>query len=178
MLGSYWRENPHRRPKSNECGDLWLRSVEDWGSMMRPLAWLLALASLPSALCAQQRTVWGIGVFDQSSLEFHDSFGVDYAGRSSDVDFTVGKSTLQDWLRFQPGPANGLAGGPLHPFRIRFRLQDAPRGVYTLKFGVLYETPRLSQLRVDVNGHSGLFSFAPTLDYAAGDWEGTCVPQT
>ena len=145
---------------------------------MRSLAWLLALASLPSALCAQQRTVWRIGTFDQSSREFHDSFGVDYAGRSSDVDFTVGKSTLQDWLRFQPGPANGLAGGRLHPFRIRFTLQDAPRGVYTLKFGVLYETPRLSQLRVDVNGHSGLFSFAPTLDYAAGDWEGTFVPQT
>lgn len=146
--------------------------------MRRPLAWLLALAALPGALCAQQRTAWRIGTFDQSSREFHDSFGVDYPSRSSDVEFTVGKSTLLDWLRFQPGPANGLAGGRPHPFRIRFTLQDVPRGLYTLKLGVLYETPRLSQLRVEVNGHSGLFSFAPTLDYTAGDWEGTFVPQT
>ena len=43
---------------------------------------------------------------------------------------------------------------------------------------MLYETPRLSFLKLDVNGHSGFFYFHPKLDFNAGDWEGTFVPQT
>lgn len=139
----------------------------------------MALATLATtAAWSQQRTVWQIGTFDDSSREFHDTYGVDYANKSSDMNYVVGKSTERDWLRFQPGPANGMAGGRLHPFRIRFSLPDAPSGVYILKLAVLYETPRLSALRVEVNGHWGKFTFAPRLDYAAGDWEGTFVPQT
>ena len=139
----------------------------------------IALAALTPAMAwSQQRTVWQIGAFDDSSREFHDSFGVDYASTTSDVNYVVGKSNVQEWLRFQPGPANGLAGGRLHPFRIRFSLTDASRGVYVLKLAVLYETPRLSALRVELNGHEGQFTFEPKLDYAAGDWEGTFVPQT
>ncbi|HEX4156502.1 MAG TPA: polysaccharide lyase family protein [Acidobacteriaceae bacterium] len=126
----------------------------------------------------QQRVVWQIGTFDDSSGEFRDSHGVDYANAASDVDFTVGKSSVDDWLRFQPGPANGLAGGRLHPFRIHFQLESAPRGAYVLRLAVLYETPRLSSLDIEVNGHRGHVRFEPTLDYAAGDWEGTFVPQT
>ncbi len=137
---------------------------------------MLAASAFPT--CAQQRTIWQIGQFDDSSHEFHDSFGVEYTKPSSDVDYVVGKSTARDWPRFQPGPANGQAGGRLHPFRIDFTLSEAPRGTYVLKLAILYETPRLSALRVEVNGHAGVFSFAPKLDYAAGDWEGTFVPQT
>jgi len=136
------------------------------------------LAALALTAGAQQRPIWQIGQFDDSSREFHDSFGVDYANVLSDVNYVVGKNTARDWLRFQPGPANGLAGARLHPFRIDFTLHDSPRGTYLLKLAMLYETPRLSALRVDVNGHAGVFSFAPKLDYAAGDWEGTFVPQT
>lgn len=136
---------------------------------------LFAALTLPARA---QRTVWQIGQFDDSSREFHDSFGVDYASASSDVVYAVGKSTARDWMRFQPGPANGQAGGRLHPFRIDFALNVAPHGTYVLKLAMLYETPRLSALRIDVNGHAGVFSFAPKLDYGAGDWEGTFVPQT
>lgn len=136
---------------------------------------LFAAMALPA--CAQH-TVWQIGQFDDSSREFHDSFGVNYASASSDVVYVVGKSTARDWLRFQPGPANGLAGGRLHPFKIQFALHEPPRGTYALKLAMLYETPRLSALRVEVNGHTGNFTFAPKLDYGAGDWEGTFVPQT
>lgn len=139
---------------------------------------LLLLAMFPPVVMAQQQTVWQIGAFDDSSREFHDSFGVDYASRHSDVLFTVGKSADKDWLRFQPGPANGLAGGREHPFRIHFKLRDAPRGTYLLRLAILYETPRLSSLRIDLNGHEGRAKFWPALDYAAGDWEGTFVPQT
>jgi alpha-mannosidase len=123
-------------------------------------------------------TLWQIGRFDFSSGEFHSNFGVDYANPSSDVDFVVGKSSDSDWLRFQPGPANGIAGGRLHPFRIHFRLSEPLTGSYALRVAILYETPRLSALHVDINGHSGNFYFHPRLDYSAGDWEGTFVPQT
>ncbi len=121
--------------------------------------------------------MWRIGEFNDSSGEFR-SRDIDYASPKSDVVYVVGKSTDQDWLRFQPGPANGMTGGRLHPFTIRFTLKDQPRGVYRLKIAMLYETPRLSFLKLSVNGHSGLFYFHPKLDFAAGDWEGTFVPQT
>lgn len=139
---------------------------------------VLLVALMTAVGAAQQRTVWQIGSFDDSSREFHDTYGVDYANSSSDVMYVVGKSEAKDWLRFQPGQANGIAGGRLHPFHITFSLADVTHGVYILKVAALYETPRLSALRVEVNGHWGQFTFSPQLDYAAGDWEGTFVPQT
>ncbi|HEY5329358.1 MAG TPA: polysaccharide lyase family protein [Acidobacteriaceae bacterium] len=138
----------------------------------------VALLALPALACAQRQTVWRIGAFDDSSREFRDSFSIDYTKLASDVDYIIGKSTAADWPRFQPGDANGLAGSRLHPFRIHCTLAQPPRGTYFLKLAMLYETPRLSALRVELDGHSGLFTFAPKLDYAAGDWEGTFVPQT
>jgi alpha-mannosidase len=137
-----------------------------------------ALVALPALACAQRQTLWQIGGFDDSSREFRDSFSVDYTKPASDVDYVIGKNTPADWPRFQPGNANGLAGSRLHPFRVHFTLAQPPRGTYVLKLAMLYETPRISALRVELDGHSGLFTFAPQLDYAAGDWEGTFVPQT
>jgi alpha-mannosidase len=137
---------------------------------------LVVLAVCCSAMA--QEMVWQIGKFDDASREFHDSFGVDYKNPASDVEYVVGKSSAQDWLRFQPGPANGLAGGREHPFHIHFDLPSQPAGAYTFKVAVLYETPRRSALLLNVNGHAGIFYFHPTLDYGAGDWEGTFVPQT
>lgn len=141
------------------------------------LAALLATATLGLAQDGT-RTLWQIGSFDGSSVEFADSHGVDYASPSSDVDYVVGRSAARDWQRFQPGPANGLAGARQHPFRIHFDLAGKPGGVYSLRVAILYETPRLSRLAIDVNGHRGEVRFAPVLDYSAGDWEGTFVPQT
>jgi alpha-mannosidase len=141
------------------------------------LAALLAALTLPPFASAAGKTLWKIGTFDGSSGEFK-SQDINYADPRSDPVFVVGQSTDKDWYRFQPGPANGIAGGRLHPFAIKFSLPDTPRGVYYLKLAILYETPRLSFLRLDVNGHSGNFYFHPKLDYRAGDWEGTFVPQT
>lgn len=132
---------------------------------------------IASGAFAQQKIVWQIGQFDDSSSEFR-SEGIDYANPASDPVYKIGVNQSADWPRFQPGPANGMTGGRLHPFRIDFALADAPCGVYTLKVATLYETPRLSHLRVEINGHAGVFYFHPKLDYAAGDWEGTFVPQT
>ena len=143
--------------------------------------WVVAAASLLPLLHSQAKpdgqVLWRIGSFNASSGEFR-SQDIDYADPKSDPVFVVGKSGDYDWLRFQPGPANGMTGGRLHPFKIRFDLAEPPKGLYRLKIAVLYETPRLSHLRVEVNGHAGLFYFHPKLEYSAGDWEGTFVPQT
>jgi hypothetical protein len=148
-------------------------------SIRRALGTALIVAAVlsPKIVCGQERSVWKIGTFNHSSGEFR-SEGIDYADPKSDPVFVVGQSKDADWYRFQPGPANGMTGGRLHPFTVKFTLNDAPCGVYHLKIAMLYETPRLSFLKLDINGHSGLFYFHPTLDFNAGDWEGTFVPQT
>jgi hypothetical protein len=138
---------------------------------------LITAILLPAVTQAAERTLWKIGTFDASSGEFK-SQGINYPDPKSDPVFVVGQSGDKDWYRFQPGPANGMTGARLHPFTIKFSLKDAPRGVYHLKIAMLYETPRRSFLRLDVNGHSGYFYFHPKLDFHAGDWEGTFVPQT
>jgi len=149
---------------------------------LKLILWVVAVASLlPLTLNSQAQVdghvLWRIGTFNASSGEFR-SQDIDYADPKSDPVYVVGKSGDHDWLRFQPGPANGMTGGRLHPFTIRFDLAEPPKGLYRLKLAVLYETPRLSHLRVEVNGHAGLFYFHPKLEYSAGDWEGTFVPQT
>ena len=141
------------------------------------LAALLIAAWLPVHANATEQTIWKIGTFDGSSGEFK-SQDINYADPKSDPVFVVGESHDKDWYRFQPGPANGMTGGRLHPFTVKFSLKDAPRGTYRLKIAILYETPRLSFLKLEVNGHSGYFYFHPKLDFRAGDWEGTFVPQT
>lgn len=144
----------------------------------RTLLTLLALVSAAAAASAQPpHVLWQIGRFDDSSQEFR-SQGVDYTSTSSDAVYTVGASHDSDWIRFQPGQANAQTGGRLHPFTVRFTLDQQPRGLYELRVAILYETPRLSALRLSINGHQGLFYFHPRLDFAAGDWEGTFVPQT
>lgn len=136
------------------------------------------LLGFASSVSAQETELWRIGSFDKSSHEFKDSFDVDYLTDRKPQLFTVGLNHDSDWLRFQPGPANGIAGGREHPFQIRFHLDSLPSGTYSLRVAILYETPRLSALRVDINHHSAVMTFHPQLDYSAGDWEGTFVPQT
>lgn len=138
---------------------------------------LFMAVALTTAVHATEKTLWKIGTFDGSSGEFKIQ-DINYSDAKSDPVFVVGHSSDKDWYRFQPGPANGIAGGRLHPFTVKFVLNDVPLGVYRLKLAILYETPRLSFLKLEVNGHSGFFYFHPKLDFRAGDWEGTFVPQT
>ncbi|HYG99037.1 MAG TPA: polysaccharide lyase family protein [Terriglobales bacterium] len=148
----------------------------NWKTTTRKVL-LAATVLLALGASASERHVWRIGSFDHSSNEFRTE-GVDYTNAKESLVYRVGKDTDKDWWRFQPGPANGIAGGRLHPFTIMFDLPKTPSGVYRLKLGVIYETPRLSSLRVEINGRSGNFYFHPKLDYANADWEGTFVPQT
>jgi hypothetical protein len=141
--------------------------------------WLLLVLGIACIPClAEERTIWRIGTFDHASGEFRPS-SANYSDPKSDPVYRVGKSKdSEDWQRFQPGPANGMAGGREHPFTILFDLGASLTGVFHLKIAILYETPRLSHLRLSLNGHTGVFYFHPQLDYGAGDWEGTFVPQT
>lgn len=155
-----------------------MRNRSTYGMMRaRKLLSLLAMAGAVASAAAQPHVLWQIGRFDDSSQEFR-SQGIDYTNPNSDVVYTVGVSHDSDWVRFQPGPANAQTGGRLHPYTVRFRLDRQPEGLYQLRVAILYETPRLSALRLSINGHQGLFYFHPQLDFAAGDWEGTFVPQT
>src|SRR5882672_11974431 len=101
------------------------------------IAWIVGTAILvsPRQSGAQQHpgahVLWRIGTFNASSGEFR-SQDIDYADPKSDVTYIVGKSSDHDWLRFQPGPANGMTGAKLHPFTIRFNLAEPPKGVYRL----------------------------------------------
>jgi len=135
------------------------------------------IALSPLVARTAERSIWKIGTFNHSSGEFRAQ-DIPYADPKTDPTFVVGKSKDQDWYRFQPGPANGMTGGRYHPFTVQFSLPESPQGVYYLRIAVLYETPRLSSLKLDVNGKTGLFYFHPKLDFDAGDWEGTFVPQT
>jgi alpha-mannosidase len=147
------------------------------------LAIVLGMAAVALPSFAQERIIWRIGTFDHSSGEFRAKSD-DYTDPKFDPVYRVGKKPIdekkdaQEWQRFQPGPANGMAGGRKHPFTILFDLPEYPIGVFRLTIAILYETPRLSHLKIDLNGHSGIFYFHPQLDYGAGDWEGTFVPQT
>ena len=163
------------RSAAPEAGDYTAEMVnmnlkKSWGTV------LLAVATSVAAHAAD-RSIWKIGEFNASSGEFR-SQDIDYADPKSDPVYVVGKSADKDWYRFQPGPANGMTGGRTHPFTVKFSLADAPKGVYHLRVAMLYETPRLSFLKLAVNGHAGYFYFHPKLDFHAGDWEGTFVPQT
>jgi hypothetical protein len=123
---------------------------------------------------AAQEVVWQIGKFDQSSAEFHQGEikppNVAGTQRESDVLFIVGKSNpASDWPAFQPGSANGGAGFRPHPYTVEFDLPGAPQGLYTLKVALLVETPRVSRLQIQINGHRALLFQQPALNYAGGD---------
>src|SRR5579863_35960 len=109
----------------------------------RTLLTLLAMTGGVAMAGAQPHVLWQIGRFDDSSQEFR-SQGIDYASPASDVVYTVGESHDADWIRFQPGPANAQTGGRLHPFTVRFVIDQQPRGLYQLRVAILYESPRLS----------------------------------
>lgn len=139
------------------------------------MLWLLFF-SFPTAVQAGPQKVWQVGTFDESSQEFKAE-GIDYSNPARDPVFTVGKGDpAKDWYAYQPGSANGKAGFRLHPFTIKFDLASAPKGVFTLKVGLVTYMAHLPRLQVEINGHRGLFYLHPKLNYAGGDTNSVFVP--
>ena len=141
---------------------------------LRMVLLALLFSSLPA--WAQAQKLWQVGTFDESSLEFRAG-GIDYSNPAQDPVFTVGKSDPgRDWYAYQPGSGNGRAGFRPHPFTIKFDLAEAPRGVYSLKVGLVVYMARTPRLEVEMNGHRGLFYLHPKLNYAGGDTNSVFIP--
>ena len=121
---------------------------------MRKRGWqVLALCFPVFCLPAQTQTVWQIGKFDQSPVEFS-------RGAGDSASFNVEKDKPGDW------PGRQRTG---HPYRILFPL-EAIQGSYSLKIATLIDQPRVPALRIEVNGHSGTFFLHPKLSYARSDF--------
>ena len=142
-------------------------------------ALILCSACLPPLARGQERNLWQIGKFDQSSEEFGLSFGFgSLTSVRADPVYRVGQSNWKkDWSGFQPGSANGAAGGREHPFTIYFPLDQRPQGTYTLTVGVLPYMPRRPNLRIDINGKKGMFYLRPHLSYDLGNFPVAFIPQ-
>jgi alpha-mannosidase len=115
--------------------------------------WLFALMPMLPAH-AQVRTIWQIGRFDESPVEF--------AGHASNsVAFRVGSSDpLKDW------PASQETGST---YRILFPLGSIG-GSYVLKIAALIDQPRIPALQIGINGHSGRYFLHPKLSYSRSDF--------
>lgn len=119
----------------------------------RKSLWLLALVPMIPAR-AQVQTIWQVGKFDESPVEFsrHASDSVTFRTDSSDP--------AKDW------PASQETGST---YRILFPL-DSVGGPYVLKVAALIDQPRIPALQIGINGHSGKFFLHPKLSYSRSDF--------
>jgi alpha-mannosidase len=121
---------------------------------------LFACLSILLPAVGHSQTLWQIGTFDHSPLEFSSE-------ARDQITFEIGKSDpQQDWSSFQAVD---------HPYRIRFLL-DSVRGLYVLRIAALVVQPRVPVLQVDINGHVGTFFLHAQLSYFPGDVESTYHP--
>jgi alpha-mannosidase len=117
---------------------------------------------------AQERAVWKIGSFDDSSAEFGEQ-------ASMTRPFVVNESEAREWPRVQQAVVPAKAADAA-PRRIRFELPGAPRGTYRLRLGLIVHTPRAPLIQVEVNGHKGLFHQRLNR-YREGNQEASIFPQ-
>ncbi len=125
-----------------------------------------------AALSGQNNTVFRIGTFNRSSMEF--------AGGSPDkpVNFVVGKSDpAKDWYATQQtatasGSADKNAVNGSAPWAIHFSLKNAPASSYRLHVALLIESSSVPALRVVINSKHGMFYLHPRLDRSSGDQAG------
>jgi len=120
-----------------------------------------ALLTAP-ALSAADTTVWRIGKFDHTSVEFH--------GREGDTPPEIDADSAEavaHWPASQAGSGNVKAGSKAHTRIVRFALQEPPSGVYTLVVAALVGNPRVPRLELDLNGTPGSVYLDRRLTYFA-----------
>ena len=121
---------------------------------MQKRAWRILALLVPIACAqAQVQSVWQIGTFDQSPVEFSRR-------PEKSVTFSTQKDKTEDW------PGHQQTGSS---YQILFPLESI-QGVYSLKIATLIDEPRIPALRIEVNGHSGTFFPHPKLSYARSDF--------
>ncbi|MGB0122314.1 MAG: polysaccharide lyase family protein [Silvibacterium sp.] len=117
----------------------------------------------------QDNTVFRIGNFDHSSVEFAPG------SPKQPVNFVVGQSDpAKDWYASQPaelssGSSVQRANITTAPRVITFSLESAPVATYRLRVALLIENLSVPALRIDINGKHGMFYLHPKLDYNNGD---------
>jgi alpha-mannosidase len=114
---------------------------------------LLCLLAVATA-SAEEKTLWQIGKYDQSSMEFP-------AGPRDHALYQPGKS---DWAKDWPGEQRTGSA-----YEVRFNLEKAPQGIFLLKISTLTYLPRIPALQVQINGHKGTYYLHPELSYYLGD---------
>jgi hypothetical protein len=121
------------------------------------------------ALCARAQgvAVWQMGEFNESSDEF---------GAQAEGAFDAASGQTKRWGATQQAVVESKADASAAR-RIRFELADAPRGVYTLKLGLIMGSPRLPVVQLEVNGHKGWFYQRPESDFKEGNLEANIFPQ-
>jgi Polysaccharide lyase family 4, domain III len=121
---------------------------------------LVACLSILLPAVGHSETLWQIGSFDHSPLEFSSE-------ARDQITLEIGKSDPQrDWSGFQAVD---------HPYQIRFVLHSI-RGLHVLRIAALVVQPRVPVLQIDINGHIGTFFLHPQLSYFPGDVESTYHP--
>ncbi|MGH9350748.1 MAG: polysaccharide lyase family protein, partial [Terriglobia bacterium] len=114
-------------------------------------------------------TVFRIGTFDRSSVEFAQGTP------KQPVNLAAGESnTAKDWYATQPAELISSAGSQRTnnasaPRAISFSLAHAPVAAYRLHVALLIESASVPALRVSINGKHGMFYLHPRLDYSNGD---------
>jgi alpha-mannosidase len=113
---------------------------------------LFLLASVSAF--AQEKTVWQIGVSDQSSLEFP----------AVPLDHVVYQADKGDWARQWPGEQRTGSN-----YEIQFHLAELPRGKFRLRISTLTYLPRIPAIQASINGRKGAFYLHPAVSYYLGD---------
>src|SRR4051812_33918977 len=88
---------------------------------------------------AQDRAVWQIGEFNSSS----DEFGVQAAGA-----FDAASGQSKSWGATQQAVVESKAEASAAR-RIRFELTKVPGDIYTLRLGLILNSPRVPVVQVD-----------------------------
>ncbi|HVF66948.1 MAG TPA: glycoside hydrolase family 38 C-terminal domain-containing protein [Pyrinomonadaceae bacterium] len=132
-------------------------------------ALLLTFAFSLGARAQAPSTVWQIGEFNSSSYEF---------GEQAEGAFDAASGKSKSWGATQQAVVESKADASAAR-RIRFGLRDAPGGgdVYTLRLGLIMNSPRLPVVQLEVNGHKGWFYQRPESDFKEGNLEANIFPQ-
>ena len=128
---------------------------------------LVAAAFWVAAIPARAQTIWQIGTFDHSSIEFnHD---LRFGKPEFHVVYTVGRSKASDWPAYQPGSRDSQVKGRAVSYEIVFQLPHRARHDYLLTIGTIFNNPRYPNLLVEVNGKRGLYYVQRHISYYPGD---------
>ncbi|HEX8187403.1 MAG TPA: glycoside hydrolase family 38 C-terminal domain-containing protein [Pyrinomonadaceae bacterium] len=111
--------------------------------------------------------MWQVGEFNGSSDEF---------GAQAPGPFDAARGRANEWGATQQAVGHAKAD-PASARVVRFELNDEPRGVYSLKLGLLITTPRLPVVQAEVNGRRGWFHQRPERDFEEGNLEAFTFPQ-